>query len=71
MPLSKGNEMADAASRRTKTLSAAAIAFMCCVTVGACTGLTEPPSEVAATPVYLINGASAARTEMRQEIPEA
>ena len=44
--------------------------FMCCVIVGACTGLTEPPSEVAPKPVYRITGTSVGNVEARQEVPK-
>jgi hypothetical protein len=63
--------MAEVASSRAKARYAAAIAFMCCAFVGACTGVTESRPEVATTPVYRITGVSAARPDMRQEVPKA
>ena len=48
-----------------------AVALICCAFVVACTGSTEPPPELVTKPVYRINGASAARTEIRLEVPQA
>jgi hypothetical protein len=47
-----------------------AVALICCAFVVACTGSTEPSPDVVTKPVYRINGASAAPTEMRQEVPQ-
>jgi len=50
----------------------AAVVFICCIIVAACTSLAEPPPKVEARPVYRVNGASAAAgREMRQEVPKA
>ena len=48
-----------------------AVALICCAFVVACSGSTEPPPELVTKPVYRINGAAAARSETRQEVPQA
>ena len=62
--------MAEAASRM-KAGYPAAVVFICCIIVTACASLAEPPPKVEARPVYRVNGASAARSQMRQEGPKA